>query len=503
MLAHPATKLAAFVVSLAALVVATAAGSHPVPAGARLFAALHGAAGSAAGGGTTLPPEVTDLAHATPGALCGPGSNPETGRQGRVPSADYAGGRAAQGYTCNTELVGRSGITGGYQVHRYVDGSGRECAFYDSTLIYGKDVYKGAEPGVYAVDMSNPATPTRTAILKTPAMQSPHESLRLHAARGLLVADMGAPTTNPGFVDVYDVSQDCRTPQLRASVPLGIAGHEGGFSPDGRTYWVTTTAAPGIMAIDLTDPANPTIVWRSSQWASHGISISPDGNRAYLAAVADFVTTTATGSGALVILDVSDVQARATLPKVREISRLTWPEVSIPQNSLPVTIGGRRYLIQFDEFDSNVYLPEATDTVGGVHVIDIENEADPVIVSRIRLQVHQQEVRGTDQQDDPGYSRVGQGYAAHYCSVPRETDPGIVACSMIASGLRVFDIRNPAAPREVAYFNQPLVSSPDPGERGAYAMSSPAFAPERNEIWYSDVNSGFFVVRLTNGAWGA
>ena len=31
-------------------------------------------------------------------------------------------------------------------------------------------------------------------------------------------------------------------------------------------------------------------------------------------------------------------------------------------------------------------------------------------------------------------------------------------------------------------------------------MSSPAFVPERNEIWYSDGLSGFYAVRLTNEA---
>jgi hypothetical protein len=32
-------------------------------------------------------------------------------------------------------------------------------------------------------------------------------------------------------------------------------------------------------------------------------------------------------------------------------------------------------------------------------------------------------------------------------------------------------------------------------------MSSPAFAPERHEIWYSEGRSGFYAVRLTHGAW--
>ena len=442
---------------------------------------------------------VTATAAATPRADCGPGSHPEAGAQGRVPLADYTSGRAEHPYTCNTELTARFGTTGGFQVHRYIDSAGRECAYYDSTLLFGRDLERGVESGVYALDMSEPSRPQRTAVLRSPAGQSPHESLRLNAARGLLAMNMGTAATYPGFVDIYDVSADCRSPVLRSSLPLAIGGHEGGFSPDGKTYWATTTAAPGVYAVDLTDPAAPQVVWRTTDYAVHGMGISADGTRAYLALVEDFVTTTTSGAGGLVILDVSEVQSRAPNPSVREISRLTWPEVSIPQNNLPVTIGGRRYVVQFDEFDSNVFGNDPADLVGGVHIIDIDDETRPRIVSRIRLEVHQQEQRATDQQDDPGNQSSGQGYAAHYCAVPREVEPHLLACSMIVSGLRVFDMRDPLRPREVAYFNQAQVSGPDPSERGAYAMSAPAFVPDRGEIWYSDSNTGFFNVRLTNG----
>ncbi|MGH2728211.1 MAG: hypothetical protein ACRDKS_14680, partial [Actinomycetota bacterium] len=40
-----------------------------------------------------------------PRAVCGPGSAPETGRQGRVPAVEIQSGRAMQGYTCNTAEV--------------------------------------------------------------------------------------------------------------------------------------------------------------------------------------------------------------------------------------------------------------------------------------------------------------------------------------------------------------------------------------------------------------
>jgi hypothetical protein len=63
----------------------------------------------------------------------------------------------------------------------------------------------------------------------------------------------------------------------------------------------------------------------------------------------------------------------------------------------------------------------------------------------------------------------------------------------------VFDIRDPHNPREVAYFNAPVLPRPFP-EPSNYAMSSPSFVPERNEIWYTDGYSGFYAVRLTNEA---
>jgi hypothetical protein len=455
--------------------------AHAVPAGADLSA-------------------ITPISRATPRATCGTGSQPEPGRQGRVPIADYDSGRANKPYTCNTELVSHYGITGGFQVFRYFDRAGRECAFYDSSLLVGKDIPKGVQPGVYAIDMSDPTKPVRTAALQSPASLSPHESMRLNAARGILAMNMGTAATLPGVVDLYDVSEDCRHPVLRSSMPLALGGHEGGMSPDGRTYWATTTALPGIYAIDIADPSAPTVIWQSFDYAVHGLSLSADGTRAYLAQVSDFVTSTTRGAGGLLILDVSEIQNRVPNAKVREVAKLEWPEVSVPQNNVPVTIAGHKYLIEFDEYDTNVYLPDPADVVGGVHIINIDDETKPTMTSRIRLEVHQQEARATDQQGDPGNQRPGQGYAAHYCSVPKEVDPGLLACSMIASGLRMFDIRDPEHPREVAYFNQPLVSGVDPTERAAYAMSAPAYAPERAEVWYADSNTGFFNVRLTGAA---
>jgi hypothetical protein len=85
--------------------------------------------------------------------------------------------------------------------------------------------------------------------------------------------------------------------------------------------------------------------------------------------------------------------------------------------------------------------------------------------------------------------------------VPKRDDPGVVACSFIMSGMRMFDIHDPLHPKEIAYANFPVGSTSPEQPASAFAMSAPAFAPERNEVWYADGNSGFYALRITNGAW--
>jgi Ca2+-binding RTX toxin-like protein len=181
-------------------------------------------------------------------------------------------------------------------------------------------------------------------------------------------------------------------------------------------------------------------------------------------------------------------------PTVREVSRLRWNSMSIPQNAIPVTIDGHPYTVEIDEFGT---LSE----VGAGRIIDIGDETNPHVVSNLRLEVHQPENFDTIS-GDPAAGSGLQGYAGHYCNVPSRTDPGIVACSMILSGLRVFDIRDPENPREIAYYNAPVKPRSTPGFPASnWAMSSPSFVPERGEIWYSDGFQGFYAVRLTNGTW--
>ncbi len=339
--------------------------------------------------------------------------------------------------------------------------------------------------------MSDPAHPKQTELLTEIPMLSPHESLSLSSTRGLLAAVSGNPATAPGLVSLYDLSRDCRHPELQFTKPLARFGHESGFTPDGRTFYATGTATESITAIDVTDTKNPHVLWQGAI-LSHGMSLSDDGNRAY---VAD-----PTGRNML-IMDTSQIQARKPNPEVREVSRITWQPASIPQNAIPFSRDGHPYVLEFDEYNAATLGSGSADDVGAARIIDIADEAHPRVIANLRLEINQPAAHKAAA-GDPGATSPVQGYAAHYCNVPTRVDPKIVACSFIVSGLRVFDISELTKPTEIAYYVAPTNARVENQEQASdFAMSQPAFVPERREIWFSDGTSGFYVLRVAADVW--
>lgn len=425
----------------------------------------------------------------TPQVDCLPGSRPEPGIQGRVPA-----GAAREGLFCNAEILGRHGTSGGFKVLRHTDRAGRECAYYDTALLFPFNALKlgGDSLGVQVLDMSDPSRPRRTATLTELPMMSPHESLTLNRRRGLLAAVLGNPATYPGLVSIYDVGEDCRTPVLRSTRLIARFGHESGFSEDGRTFYAAGTATESVTAIDVTDPASPRVLWQG-RLVSHGLSLREDGNRAY---VAD-------PGGEMVVLDTSEIQARRPDPQVREVSRSTWERASIPQNAIPFTVGGAPYVLEIDEYTAGTTGGGGRDTVGAARIIDISDETAPRVVSHLRLEVNEPEAHRAAS-GDPGAASPVQGYAAHYCDLDSREDPTVVACSFIASGLRVFDITDLEKPKEIAYVVAPTKAVAETfGQESSFAMSKPEVVRERREIWYSDGASGFYSVRVAPEVWPA
>ncbi len=187
------------------------------------------------------------------------------------------------GWTCNLEPVGHYDAPGGFRTQRYVDEAGNECAYYDTAAISplsAVNIPGLRDTGVMVLDMSDPSNPRRTDLLTELPMQTPHESLNVHRKRGLLAATMGNLATYPGLLSLYDVSKDCREPELLSTRLVSHFGHESGWAPDGKTLWIGGVA--GLAAIDVTNPRAPKTLWDGALFA-HGLSVSRDGNRLYVA----------------------------------------------------------------------------------------------------------------------------------------------------------------------------------------------------------------------------
>lgn len=366
-------------------------------------------------------------------AHCGPGSTPETGLQGDVPAADRDSGRSGQGYACNIERVGGYAGRGGGITSTSYDHCAYVGSFFPGDLL-------GPAQGVQVLDVSDPRNPVLTATLTEPAMLAgTWESLKVNTARKLLVG-AGVPfLTGAGLLSVYDIS-DCAHPRLLNGgpgsdlrMPLPITAHEGGFSPDGNTYWSSGTAPGLVSAVDLTDPAHPRVLWQGLPGLSmHGMGVSPDGNRVYLSNTL----------GGITVLDSSAVQRRDPNPQVPVVAQLSWTDGWATQHSVPVSYDGHPYLFTVDEAGS-----------GGVKLIDVADDTAPRVVNTIKLEINLPEHRDSMLASASGGSLFA--YDSHYCAADRPVDPTALACGWISSGIRVFDVRDPFDVREIAYYNPP------------------------------------------------
>src|SRR5260221_577861 len=148
---------------------------------------------------------------------------------------------------------------------------------------------------------------------------------------------------------------------------------------------------------------------------------------------------------------------------------------------------------------------------GFTKLIDISDERHPKEVAKLMLEVHDPVNCATTLPEslNPGFV-----YDSHYCNVDNAKDAKILACSYFEAGLRVFDIRDPYHPREIAYYKAPAQHTKVlPGsnlwkrtvaanfDRTAdWASSFVRIRQHKGEvhIWFTSQDNGFQVVRFTN-----
>jgi len=464
-------------------------------------------------------------------ATCGSGDKPETDLQGQVSAATRAAG--FKGFNCNLQLVSQSRGDGGSWQHAFFhDKAGHLCNFYDTASFTDNRSHLGA----VVIDATNPASPTPTAYLETTAMLDPWESLKVNERRQLL-GGVNALNGNGGpEIELYDLSGDCRNPQLLTGAQVGldnadgqyvaaVKGHEGNFAPDGLTYYAANLGSGYIYPIDITNPVKPKLLTQyfTAPGRVHGLNISDDGNRAYVAILGQGGAnpTRVPGSppnNGLQILDTSEVQARKPNPQLKVISTITWDDGGGAQHAIPVIIKEKPYVIHVDEAGSggNSAAGWTAACAAGLpawqfaRIIDIADETKPVIVSKLMLEAY--DPKNCDKVV-PDLAGLGFfTYGAHYCSVDNRKNATTLACGYFNSGIRVFDIRNPLRVKEIAYFNPAGTTTPSPGSNhlraGGWVAGGPDWCTSQVRL---DVatgtlqtmcqDNGFLTLKFTNGVW--
>ena len=139
----------------------------------------------------------------------------------------------------------------------------------------------------------------------------------------------------------------------------------------------------------------------------------------------------------------------------------------------------------------------------------MRDETRPRVVSKLGLETH--DPKHCDQviPDIEGLSVFT--YGSHYCSVDNRENATVLACSYFNSGIRVFDIRNPANPKEIAYYN-PASSSAKPGSDhalfGQWRAGGPDWCASRLDFDFKNrhlithcQDAGVLVLRFAEDTW--
>ena len=358
-----------------------------------------------------------------------------------------------------------------------------DCAGGGQVVVENGFAYIGhmrAPHGTSIVDVRDPKNPKVVASFEMPPGSHSH---KVRVANDLMIInqednhndDRDVPAGWKGGFVVYDVSNPSKPRGLsRWFVDGGRGVHRYDF--DGRYLYMSATQAGYIgnivMIMDLQDPEKPTEVgrwWMPGQWTAGGETPTWEksanrchhplrmGNRLY----------TGYWMGGFAILDIDDMS------KPKFVSGLDWspPFVCPTHTALPIPfdIMGRRYLVVADE---DVFRKEE-DPAAFMWVVDITNEKTPVVVSSFQVQG----LAGRQWPKNTG------------CHQPCEKVTGTeIPFAWFAQGLRVIDIANPQAPKEVAWYK------PDPAPGQSRASSNDITVDDRGLLYLIDRVRGLSIV---------
>jgi hypothetical protein len=425
-------------------------------------------------------------------AVCGPGDVAEPGIQGDVPKGttpDWNCGITAVGF-----LPGQSG-----PLTRAGD-----CAYMGGTL----------GGGVSVIDVSDPSAPEVVKVLPTSSRENlaavVTEDRAILATRHRdTVAQQGQVVGRDMLVDIWNV-RNCRDPQLLGTLRFptnnNVMGdflqageimgpvHNVMLNPSGTKVYGTEPFQEGDIS-NLDDPTtwkvrdlecavaaqhhtvyegnesvcetqHDNYVYERQVAQDHELAFNDAGNRIYMGGIMPYPP----GGDELLVVDMEESK-----PKVVGMAKET------PGHSIDMAhAGGKPFLLSSAEVatPASTCVPDEYKTSrwlgfgDSVWLTDVSDETNPKYITRLELAVNKVE-NCTNQSNA----------STHYHTVDDPSDTTFAMISWTSAGLRVWDVRDPAHPSEVAYFNH------------GSGATDPVYDSATHQIWYSG-GGGFWVLQL-------
>jgi hypothetical protein len=425
---------------------------------------------------------------------------------------------------CGLRIVGHSSILG--RTNSMNLAKVGSCAYVSSTgpaqpLTALPAGLQGPTDGVAVLDVSSPQAPRFVQLLRTPGALETGETLSAvdtGARKVLVVGSYGGRSTidelNAAIgpaLDIYDVSEDCTRPVHKATVYWPDNAHNVTLNPSGtRVYgtryafepkatattalnallglgpMLTATGLPltDVMVMDITNLAKPRLAAQlplilpdGSPTECHKVEFDASETRMYCASDKLSGATRPDGreplysvwpSAGPTIWDVSDISSGRRNPVARFVGESAVRGQG-GHHAVPMTItdavGARhRYLMAANE------LAFTCDMAAYPRIWNIDDERRPSVVGELHL---------------PAADRCS---GAHYNDVDSREKTTMALVGWTDAGFRVFDVRDPAHPRPLAYFRP-----------GSACYSVAYFDSTTGNIWFA-CKGGFFVAALSPSA---
>ena len=361
-----------------------------------------------------------------------------------------------------------------------------DCAGGGQVVVEGGFAYVGhmeAPHGTSVVDVADPRNPRIVAAIEVPPGLHSH---KVRVADGIMLVNRerhGAGPPPGDFVGlrIFDVAEPRRPREIARWACHGMGVHR--FTFDGRYAYISPEiegyVGNIVMILDLADPARPLEVgrwWMPGQWIAGGETPTWQGraHRCHHPIRRGDRLYVSYWHGGAVILDIGDLRRPRLVSSIDWSPPYAWPTHTVAPVDFP--IGGHRWMLVADEHVAPLDPALSPELPAALWMLDITDETRPVPVSTFQVP-----------------ALVGaRAPLMSGCHQPIETITGTeVPAAWFASGLRVIDIANPHALREVAHY------LPEVPPGAGRVSSNDVFVDARGLIYLIDRNRGLSILERT------